>query len=149
MPLCSKLVVTGPPMAIAPIEQVRAVLNYATSVIPPGKILMGMALYGYDWPLPHPDAGRASGIDNNSAQNLAINEQTPIQFSGSAASPFYEYKADDGSSHRVWFEDALSAAAKLELIYEYGLRGITYWVLGNEFPQNWYMLADTFEVKKL
>jgi spore germination protein len=141
--------VGGPPTAIAPLDQVRAVLDYATSVIPPGKILMGMALYGYDWPLPYPQAGRASGIDNKAAQNLALRKQVPIQFSGTAASPFYEYKSVDGTMHRVWFDDALSAAAKLELVYEYGLRGVSYWVLGNEFPQNWYLLKDTFEVKKV
>ncbi|MCL6593388.1 MAG: LysM peptidoglycan-binding domain-containing protein, partial [Alicyclobacillus sp.] len=66
--------VGGPPQAVAPLDQVRAVLDYATSVIPPNKILMGMSLYGYDWPLPFPTAGRASGIANNSAQNLAIQE---------------------------------------------------------------------------
>lgn len=136
-------------MAIAPIDQVRAVLNYATSVIPPAKILMGVALYGYDWPLPYPSGGRASGIDNNSAQNLATREQVPVEFEGRSASPFFEYTAADMSRHRVWFEDALSTAAKLQLVYEYGLRGVSYWVLGNEFPQTWYLLDDSFEVRKI
>lgn len=37
-------------MAISPVNQIRAVLDYATSVIDPNKILMGFSLYGYDCP---------------------------------------------------------------------------------------------------
>ncbi len=42
----------GPAMAVAPVDQVRRVLDYAVSAMPAGKILMGMPNYGYDWTLP-------------------------------------------------------------------------------------------------
>ena len=42
----------GPPMAVAPLGQVRAVLDYALTAVAPEKIFMGIPLYGYDWPLP-------------------------------------------------------------------------------------------------
>lgn len=142
--------VGGPPMAVAPIDQVRAVLKYATSVIPSNKILMGMSLYGYDWPLPFvKGTTRASGISNNEAQNLALREQVPIEWDAASASPFFRYTNQAGENHIVWFDDALSEAAKLQLIYDFTLRGATYWVLGNEFPQGWYLLKDSFEVKSL
>ncbi len=140
--------VGGPPMAIAPIDQVRAVLNYATSVIDPGKILMGMTLYGYDWPLPHPAAGLASGISDNNAQNLAIRTGSPVEWSTSGESPYFNYRASDGRAHQVWFEDAQSVADKFELVYEMNLRGVSYWVLGNNFPQNWALLGETFVTKR-
>lgn len=137
-------------MAVAPIRQVRAVLDYATSVIPSNKILMGMSLYGYDWPQPFvKETTRAAGIDNNSAQNLAIREQVPIQWDAASASPNFRYTNQAGENHIVWFDDALSVAAKLQLVYDYNLRGVSYWVLGNEFPQGWYLLKDSFEVKRL
>ncbi len=135
-------------MAIAPIDQVRAVLNYATSVIDPGKILMGMTLYGYDWPLPHPAAGLASGISDNNAQNLAIRTGSPVEWSTSGESPYFNYRASDGRAHQVWFEDAQSVADKFELVYEMNLRGVSYWVLGNNFPQNWALLGETFVTKR-
>ncbi|WP_029421196.1 glycosyl hydrolase family 18 protein [Alicyclobacillus macrosporangiidus] len=141
--------VGGPPMAVAPLNQVRAVLDYATSVIPPQKILMGISLYGYDWPLPYPAGGRASGIANNTAQNLAIREQVPIQWEHPSASPFFRYRTRELEERVVWFDDALSVSAKLNLVYEYNLRGVSYWVLGNSFPQNWYLLDDSFEVRKV
>lgn len=135
-------------MAIAPIDQVRAVLEYATSVIDPAKILMGMSLYGYDWPLPFVKGKtRASGISNNDAQNLAISEDAPIQWDSPSASPYFEYTAGS-TQHRVWFDDAQSAAIKLSLVDEYGLRGVSVWVLGNEFPQLWYLLRDSYTIRK-
>ena len=36
----------GPAMAVAPVNKVRQVLDYAMDVIPPGKILMGVPNYG-------------------------------------------------------------------------------------------------------
>ncbi|MDB5055077.1 MAG: glycoside hydrolase family 18, partial [Bacilli bacterium] len=123
-------------------------LNYATSVIDPSKILMGMALYGYDWPLPHPSAGRAAAISNNNAQNLAIREQSPIGWNERQQSPFFRYTAADGRQHEVWFEDSYSAMTKMQLVYEMGLRGVSYWVLGNDFPQNWHLLRDNFNIRK-
>jgi spore germination protein len=141
--------VGGPPMAIAPLNQVRAVLEYATSVIPSEKILMGMALYGYDWPLPYPSGRRASGISNNSAQNLAIVQQVPIQWDVASQSPYFRYRRADGTEHEVWFDDAMSVLIKFQLIYDMNLRGVSYWVLGNEFPQAWYLMADTFQIRKV
>lgn len=133
-------------MAIAPVNQVRAVLEYATSVIDPQKILFGMSLYGYDWPLPFEKGKtRASGLSNNDAQNLAISEHSPIMWDAESASPYFEYSAA-GVSHRVWFDDAQSAAIKLSFIDEYNLRGVSLWVLGNEFPQLWYILQDSYRI---
>lgn len=48
----------GPPMAVAPIPQVRKVLDFAISVIPNYKIMMGAPLYGYDWTLPYVKGGK-------------------------------------------------------------------------------------------
>ena len=53
--------VYGEPQAIAPLPQVRAVLDYALSVTAGENIFLGAPLYAYDWPLPYekrPNAGR-------------------------------------------------------------------------------------------
>ena len=42
----------GPPMAVAPLPNVRRVVEYALTEIPAEKLWLGVPLYGYDWPLP-------------------------------------------------------------------------------------------------
>jgi spore germination protein len=43
----------GPPLAVAPLPNVRQVLEYALTEIPKEKIVLGVPNYGYSWPLPY------------------------------------------------------------------------------------------------
>lgn len=133
-------------MAVAPFDQVRAVLDYATSVIPAEKLLMGIPTYGYDWKLPHEEGVLASGISPQEAQNLAIRKGSPVRFDPASASPTFHY-VQNGQEHEVWYEDVKSVLVKFHLVYEMGLRGVSFWVLGQPFPQLWPALADTFDVE--
>lgn len=140
----------GPPMAVAPIPQVRKVLDYAVTVIPREKILMGAPLYGYDWTLPYIKGGPfAKVVTPKGAIELARREGVAISYDTTAQAPYFRYYDDEGKEHIVWFEDARSMQAKFDLIKEYRLRGISYWVLGREFPQNWALLEDNFMIRKL
>jgi hypothetical protein len=60
----------GPAMAVAPINAVMKVLDYATSVINPNKILLGIPNYGYDWTLPFVEGSTAKTISNNEAIDI-------------------------------------------------------------------------------
>lgn len=42
----------GLPMAVAPLNKVREVVEYALTVIPADKIHLGIPNYGYDWTCP-------------------------------------------------------------------------------------------------
>ncbi len=138
--------VGGPPMAVAPLDQVRAVLDYAVSVIPPEKLLMGIPTYGYDWTLPHdPNSPPATGLSPRQAQNLAVTNGVAVHFHPLSASPTFRYRSGS-QDHEVWYEDAKSLLAKLHLVYQMKLRGVSFWVLGQTFPQLWALLADTFTV---
>jgi spore germination protein len=140
----------GPPLAVAPIDQVMKVLNYAVTVIPPHKILMGVPLYGYDWVLPYTPGGAfAPRIDPLRAVQKAGEVGSIIQYDQPSQSPFYRYYDANGAQHIVWFEDTRSVLAKYRVVHGYRLRGVSYWVLGPEFPQNWLVLEDLFTVKKI
>jgi spore germination protein len=139
----------GPPWAIAPVNEVREVLDYAVTVIPPEKILMGMPTYGRDWKLPFVEGETiASSISPQEAIRRAAQYGVAIQYDPLYQSPFYRYFDEQGVEHEVWFEDARSFQAKFNVVKEYGLRGVSYWVLGYPFPQNWALLADNFEIRK-
>lgn len=139
----------GPPMAVAPKDQVRRVLQYATSAIPPEKILMGMPNYAYDWPLPFQQGITvAASIGNPNAVALAANENVQILFDARAASPYFTY-FKSGRAHEVWFEDARSVRAKLELVDEFKLRGVGIWNIMRPFGQLWYLLDYYYNIVKI
>ncbi len=140
----------GPPMAVSPINQVRNVVDYALTVIPADKILLGQNLYGYDWTLPFVEGGAAArAVSPQQAIAIAREHNVPIQFDPVAQAPFFTYTDADGNEHEVWFEDARSIQAKFDMIRELDLLGIAYWKLGLAFPQNWLLLDDQFTITKL
>ena len=140
----------GPPMAVAPINQVRRVVSYAVTEIPPEKIDLGIPNYGYDWKLPFErGVTKAVTLGNVEAVRLAVERGAEIYFDGLAMSPFFNYTDPaDGSLHEVWFEDVRSLQAKFDLIKEYGLRGCGYWTVMQWFRANWLLLTENFYVRK-
>lgn len=138
----------GPPRAVAPIHEVRKVLDYAVSVIPRSKIVMGIPLYGYDWKLPYKEGKPwAKRVAPQEALQLAAREGAQIRYDEKAQSPYFKYKDENGTKHVIWFENESSVQAKYNLVKEYGLRGVAYWVLGEPFPANWDVLEGTFTIK--
>ena len=121
----------GPPQPISPIDQIRRVLDYAVTVIPRNKIMMGFQIYARDWLLPHVQGQEAETFSVQEALRRAAQYRTAIQYDFNAQSPFYRYVDEQGRRHEVWFEDARSAKAKFDTAVAYGLKGISYWVLGS------------------
>ncbi len=139
----------GPPMAVAPIQPVRKVIEYALSRIPSEKILMGIPNYGYDWTLPYVSGeSRARSISNVEAVDIARRYGDKIEFDNYSQSPHFNYMAEDGREHEVWFEDAESIRQKLLLINEYQLMGAGYWNLMRPFRQNWTVLNNLYNIIK-
>lgn len=140
----------GPPFPIAPINEVRKVLNYAVTAIPRNKILMGVPLYGYDWKSPFKEGVTiAEMISPQEAVARALKFGVKIQYNTLYQAPFFKYTDRDGIQHEVWFEDARSVQVKYNTVREYKLRGVSYWEIGFSFPQNPLVLNDIFEVRKL
>lgn len=139
----------GPPMSVAPINQVRRVVEYGVSEIPPEKILMGIPNYGYDWTLPYEKGiSRATSIGNQEAISIARRNGAQIQFDELSKSPFFTY-VRDGAEHVVWFEDVRSIEQKLMLREEFALHGVSYWNIMRPFAQNWAFLGVNYDIVKI
>ena len=124
----------GPPMPVSPINNVRRVIEFGITQIPAEKILMGMSNYGYDWALPFAEGeSRAEKLTNYQAEARAAYYGVPIQYDEEAQAPFFTYTAPDGTEHIVWFENEQSWTARLALVEEYGLAGISIWNIMNIF----------------
>lgn len=130
----------GPPMAVAPLEKVRQVVEYALTQIPAEKLLMGIPNYGYNWTLPYEKGmTKAETIGNVEAVRIAAEYGAVIHYDESAQSPYFTYQ-NQGRIQEVWFEDVRSIEAKIELAKEYQLYGVGYWNLMRPFRANWTML---------
>lgn len=133
----------GPPMAVAPINQVKRVIDYAVTQIKRDKISIGIPNYGYDWTLPFTTGvTKARTIGNVEAVQLAIYFNATIQFDEVAMSPYFFYTDDIGLRHEVWFEDVRSLQQKFRLVSEYNLRGVGYWQIMQFFRANWLLLES-------
>lgn len=139
----------GAPRAVSPINEVKKVMDYAISRVPKDKIMMGIPLYGYDWTLPYVPGGKfARAISSQQAIMIAAKYGVKINYDVVSQAPFYNYTDEQGLKHEVWFDDARSIQAKFNLVKQLGIRGLFYWVLGTDFPQNWLLLQDNFIVAK-
>lgn len=138
----------GPPLAVSPINEVRRVLDYAVTEIPPEKILMGMPNYGYDWTLPFMRGTPAQSVSLTQAVDLALRYGVEIQFDEQAQTPYFYY-TDNGTQHVVWFDDPRSIDAKLQLIDDYRLAGASWWTVNRCYVPNWLVLQNMYETVKL
>lgn len=139
----------GPPLAVAPINEVKKVLNYAVTAIPRQKILMGVPNYGYDWTLPYVEGTAAKTLSNPGAVDLARREGAVIRYDEESQAPFFNYYDDNRKQHVVWFEDARSINAKLRVADQYNLGGVSYWTIGRYFPQAWLVQDALFNIRKV
>lgn len=139
----------GPPMAVAPLNAVERVVEYAVSRIEPGKLLLGFPNYAYDWTLPY-EAGltRAVVIGNEAVPQLAFQTGSEIYFDEAAKTPWFSYTGMDGAVHEVWFEDARSSEAKFRLVSKYALRGLGYWNFMRPFTANFSLLNAMFRLEQ-
>lgn len=137
----------GPAMAVAPLNKVRQVVEYALTEIPSEKINLGIPNYGYDWTLPYVRGeSQAVTIGHVEAVQIAIENDVPILFDETAQSPYFNY-IRDGKQHEVWFEDVRSLQAKYNLLNEYDLKGIGVWQIMRLFRAMWLLYANIFYIQ--
>ncbi len=129
---------TGGPGAIAPIDWVSTVVEYAKTRIPASKILLGVPAYGYDWDL-------TAGTDGPPAASLRYDQAVALKQRAGASSGYdtkqeaawVRYTAGDGHQHEAWYETVDSLHAKFNVMLDEGLGGFAMWRLGQEDPSDW------------
>lgn len=127
----------GSPGAVASIGWVTNVVKYAVTVIPPEKIYVGMAAYGYDWSV---NGTKAYSI--NGCLSLASSYNAVIQWDSTAQAPYFTYTDSSSVKHTVWFENAQSLGYKLDVVNNSSVAGIAIWRLGLENTDYWNMIKS-------
>ena len=142
----------GEAMAIAPMDKVREVAEYAKGRIEPSRLFLGTPNYGYDWSVPFVNGTRATPLGNREATELAAERSAAIEYDTAAQAPSFGYfTREDGSpkERKVWFQDARSVEAVMKLIDELGLYGVSVWNAMKYFPQLWLVLNGAYNIEKI
>lgn len=129
----------GEPGAIAPIDWVETVIDYAITVIPKDKILLGLAAYAYDWPS---NGAKAKSYGINEAYNTASRNGAEVKWDSAAKSPYFNYIDGSGIYHTVYFENSTSISYKLDIVNNYDLGGVSIWRLGLENSDYWESISE-------
>ncbi len=140
----------GGPGPVAPIYWVRAVADYAKTVVDPAKVVIGVPFYGYNWP-PGGDAIAQTWTDINDliqSNKLEVNLKESDS-NGLVEENWITYGSRLGR-RTVYFATSRSLDAKIELVQQLDLAGIAIWRLGGEDPRNWQVIRgklveDPFE----
>jgi cellulose synthase/poly-beta-1,6-N-acetylglucosamine synthase-like glycosyltransferase/spore germination protein YaaH/peptidoglycan/xylan/chitin deacetylase (PgdA/CDA1 family) len=114
-------------------------------IVPPEKIVMGIANYGYDWPEkskldPHPVA---QAVTFQQGVITAVESQTDIEFDPDSLSPHYSYEDEHNTVHDVWMLDGITAYNEIRAAERMHVQGTALWRLGMEDPSLWYIWDAT------
>ena len=129
--------VTSDAGPIAPVDWVDRVLTYAVHEIPAAKVVLGVPTYGYGW---GPQGGEL--VSWLQAYGLSQQHQVPVRWDQTGQSPWLVYTDAEGVERTVWFENAYSVRAKLELAQRYRLGGVYLWLVGDEDDGLWQVVED-------
>ncbi len=108
--------------------------DYIGDGVAPGKLLLGVPWYGYDWPVTSsdrkaPTTGTGKSRIYNSALNLAASHT--VIFDQPTGVPWISYQSS-GQWQQMWYDDSLSLQLKNNLAMDLNLAGIGIWALSYE-----------------
>ncbi len=127
--------VSGP---VSPFEGeeycVKHTLDYYLEQAPPSKFILGLPLYGWDWPT-KTDRKHSETLGPGSPVVLR-DAVRKVEIYGrrwdyETKSAWYAYKKD-GVWHQCWYEDPESLMLKYRLAKSRRLEGVGFWALGFE-----------------
>ncbi|MBA2472341.1 MAG: peptidoglycan hydrolase [Pseudonocardiales bacterium] len=129
------------PGPVSPITWVRQTLDYAKTQIPPEKIVLGVPVAGYDWV-----DGQGEVVSWLQCFGRTKAYNATLQYDRLSQAPSFKYTDAQGREHEVWFENAESTAAKLEVAKSAGIRGVYLWMIGGEDDRTWATLHKIMPV---
>jgi peptidoglycan-N-acetylglucosamine deacetylase len=121
---------------------IEAAVDQAARKIPPGKMILAIAGFGYDWQLnadekPIPELTKPVSYQEALSLATSFDAQNDIDFDNDSYNLHFAYGGDKGEDHEVHFTDAATTFNSMRFAVEYGLSGVSLWKLGSEDPRMW------------
>ncbi|MGA8766768.1 MAG: polysaccharide deacetylase family protein, partial [Candidatus Acidiferrales bacterium] len=130
---------TSEPGPVAPQDWFVRNIENMVKLVPPEKLVMGIANYGYDWPAkskkdPHPVA---QAVSFQQGVVTAVESESDVLFDPETLNLHYSYEDEKNRVHNVWMLDAVTAYNELRAAERAGVQGTALWRLGMEDPSIW------------
>jgi spore germination protein YaaH len=127
---------TSAPGGMDELPWFKRVAEYTATMPNREKFILGMPMYGIDWPGSGGSSNPGTPLEFSNVMALAsvfgaIPEWDPV-----AADPHFSYTDSNGVHHSVWYSDQQSIATRVALAESLGL-GIGLWHLGSEDQSIW------------
>jgi spore germination protein YaaH len=141
---------TADPGPVAGLPWVKRIAEYSAGTIGANKVSLGVPFYGMRWEATAPSdnppptrkwRGRSSRY-SDTANALSGAEAL---WDDAESSPHISFEVG-GRRTELWFENARSLQAKMQLAHGMGFAGISAWVAGQEDPAFWDSL-DAWQVR--
>jgi cellulose synthase/poly-beta-1,6-N-acetylglucosamine synthase-like glycosyltransferase/spore germination protein YaaH/peptidoglycan/xylan/chitin deacetylase (PgdA/CDA1 family) len=134
--------IAGP---VAPEEWFEQNIENILKIVPPDKIIMGIANYGYDWPAktpkdPHPVA---QAVSFQQGVVTADEAGSDVTYDPDTFNLHYSYEDENDRLHTVWMLDAVTAYNQIRASERAGVKGTAMWRLGTEDPSLWSIWDST------
>src|SRR5712664_4153392 len=129
---------TSPPGPIAAQDWFVENLRQVFEVVPPQKIIVGIANYAYDWSLAAKKEHEAA--EEFSVQGALLHAEESdanIEFDSDSLNPHYSYYDEHSHVHQVLMLDAITAYNQLRASERLGVQGTALWRLGSSDTSLW------------
>ena len=123
---------SGAPGPIASNPWFASVISHAIRLIPPGRAVIGVASYAYDWPQGRP----ASVLSIAQATELARRTGIAVMMDPASGNRHFAY-TDHRTPHQVWMMSAATVDYQVGLARSAGAGSVALWRLGTEDPAIW------------
>jgi cellulose synthase/poly-beta-1,6-N-acetylglucosamine synthase-like glycosyltransferase/peptidoglycan/xylan/chitin deacetylase (PgdA/CDA1 family)/spore germination protein YaaH len=108
--------------------------------VPPGKAILAVGAYGYDWNDADPDAA-GTEMTFQDVMTAARDHSTRVRFDSVSLNPYVTWTDPDSTDHVVWFLDAATAYNQRRAGTALKVAGQAVWRLGSEDPAVWGVLG--------
>ncbi len=127
---------TSTPGGLAELPWFTKVADYTATMPNKSKFILGMPMYGLDWPNGGGSANPATPLEYDNVVAEESEFGVLPEWEPTAAEPHFSYTDSSGVHHDVWYTDQQSLAARAQLAESLGL-GIGLWHLGSEDQSIW------------
>jgi cellulose synthase/poly-beta-1,6-N-acetylglucosamine synthase-like glycosyltransferase/spore germination protein YaaH/peptidoglycan/xylan/chitin deacetylase (PgdA/CDA1 family) len=121
------------PGAVSDQKWIEEQMDVFAKDVPPEKIVLGLAAFGYDWPA----GGEGVSVTYQQALSNARQHHAAIDFDNNSYNCSYSYSDADSVKHTVYFADAGGNFNSIRFADQYGAAGVALWRLGSEDERLW------------